>query len=138
MKEQAGDDSRPSPLPTWAATEHRRFQTALGDDLNISQALAAVFAVVRTSNKQIDEGCMSTECASAIASLMEDFDRVLGFLEIDEAGNKPDQKIKDLLQRRQQARVIKDWGESDRLREELSNLGWIVKDTPDGPKLMKA
>ena len=138
MKERIGDDSQPGPLPPWAATEHRRFQTSLGDDLNISQALAAVFAVVRTSNKQIDEGCMSTECASAIASLMADFDRVLGFLEIDEAENKPDQKINDLLQRRQEARAIKDWGESDRLREELLNLGWIVKDTPDGPKLMKA
>jgi len=43
-----------------------------------------------------------------------------------------------LLEARQKARASKDWAESDRLREEIASLGWLVQDTPDGPKLGKA
>ena len=36
------------------------------------------------------------------------------------------------------ARERKDWAESDRLRDEIASLGWIVEDTSQGPKLKKS
>ena len=43
-----------------------------------------------------------------------------------------------VTEQRQQARADKEWAESDRIRDELAGLGWVVKDTPEGPKLQKA
>ncbi len=40
-------------------------------------------------------------------------------------------------EQRQAARVAKDWKESDRLRDEIAKRGWMVQDTPQGPKLKK-
>jgi cysteinyl-tRNA synthetase len=41
----------------------------------------------------------------------------------------------ELVRARQQVRVEKNWSESDRLRDDIAALGWVVKDTKDGPKL---
>ncbi len=40
--------------------------------------------------------------------------------------------LDDLLAARAAARTAKDFGESDRLRDEIAALGWVVRDTPDG------
>jgi len=48
---------------------------------------------------------------------------------------EPDPKVKALLEKRKQARAEKDWEASDRLREEIHNLGWEVQDTPEGQVL---
>ena len=47
----------------------------------------------------------------------------------------PSQRVLDLLAERQQARANKDWSESDKLRQQIAELGWQVKDTPQGPQL---
>lgn len=47
----------------------------------------------------------------------------------------PSQQVLDLLAERQQARVDKDWSRSDILRQQIAELGWQVKDTPQGPQL---
>jgi hypothetical protein len=52
-------------------------------------------------------------------------------------GDAPDDKVLSLLESRQQARAAKNWAESDRIRDELSARGWMVKDTPDGPALTR-
>jgi hypothetical protein len=53
----------------------------------------------------------------------------------DEAA--PPAEILDLLEQRKEARARKDFAESDRLRDQISALGWIVQDSKDGQKLMK-
>jgi cysteinyl-tRNA synthetase len=40
-----------------------------------------------------------------------------------------------LVEERQQARTNQDWERSDELRQQISDLGWTVKDTPGGPQL---
>ena len=42
-----------------------------------------------------------------------------------------------LLEQRQAARKAKNWAESDRIRNELATLGWVIQDTPQGAKLKK-
>lgn len=49
----------------------------------------------------------------------------------------PDADVLSLVEERQRARASKNWVESDRLRDELSARGWLVKDTPDGPVLTR-
>ncbi len=42
-------------------------------------------------------------------------------------------EVEDLVARRQEARAAKDFEASDRLRDEALALGWVVRDTADGP-----
>ena len=42
-------------------------------------------------------------------------------------------EVQRLIEQRQAARGNRDWSESDRLRDQITALGWIVKDTPAGP-----
>lgn len=47
-------------------------------------------------------------------------------------------EVRELLERRTQARVVKDFAESDRLRDALADAGWLVRDGPDGSTLSPA
>lgn len=46
-------------------------------------------------------------------------------------------EVQALADRRQQARLEKDWPEADRLRQAIAALGWKVTDTPGGPVVEK-
>ena len=50
---------------------------------------------------------------------------------------QPSAEVLALVEQRQQARAGRQWAESDRLREQISALGWTVQDTKDGQKLIK-
>lgn len=45
----------------------------------------------------------------------------------------PPQEVLDLVDQRQAARERKDWSAADDFRDQIAGLGWIVKDTPNGP-----
>ena len=46
-------------------------------------------------------------------------------------------EVDELVQQRQAARAARDWAAADRIRLALSELGWQVKDTPQGPQVLK-
>lgn len=54
------------------------------------------------------------------------------------ASDSPSPEVLALVEARQAARQAKDWAESDRLRDQIQALGWMIKDTKDGPELSKA
>ena len=67
-----------------------------------------------------------------LADLLLDFDRVLG-LEIDKKEEiQIPEEVMQLIQQRVEARKNKDWAESDRLRDKINELGFIIKDSKDG------
>jgi len=45
-------------------------------------------------------------------------------------------ELTELAQRREQARQTKNWKEADRLRQEILTRGYVVEDTPQGPRLL--
>src|SRR5574341_984976 len=49
----------------------------------------------------------------------------------------PSEEVLALLELREQARLSKNWAESDRLREQIAALGWTVQDTKEGQKLAR-
>ncbi|HIQ62997.1 MAG TPA: cysteine--tRNA ligase, partial [Candidatus Avichristensenella intestinipullorum] len=49
-----------------------------------------------------------------------------------------DAEAEKMLQARAAARKEKNWKESDRLRDALRDMGYIVEDTPQGQKLRRA
>jgi cysteinyl-tRNA synthetase len=67
-----------------------------------------------------------------------DYDRVLGFNldQLDKAQALPDQ-VQELVEARKKAREAKDFATSDRLRDEIEALGYLVQDAKEGMKVIK-
>ncbi|MBT8043045.1 MAG: hypothetical protein KJN98_07725, partial [Pontiella sp.] len=108
---------------------------AMDDDMNISGAMAAIFDMVHAGNKAMAENPLSGANALAVSCLWQELDTVLGLLIPQEEEVSPE--VAQLLEARTEARTEKNWAESDRIRDRLAELGWTVKDTPEGPKLRK-
>jgi cysteinyl-tRNA synthetase len=122
-------------LPDWAEMARKKFDAGLADDLNIAESLGALFDMVHAGNCAMNAGTVTAEQAGAVLKLIEGFDKVLGCLA------KPQEDVPaaalNLLEQRQQARQSKNWAEADRVRNELTALGWVIQDTPQGPKLKR-
>ena len=113
-------------------TAREAFGAALDDDLNISEALAALFELVRDVNRRIEARSLSTSDAGDALRLLRDVDQVLGVLP-DEVDALPADLLA-MLDERAAARTARDWAASDRLRDELAARGVAVEDTRDGQR----
>lgn len=111
-----------------------KFIAAMDDDLNTADAISAIFELVADVNKIITKNpakSVCEECAEAIREL----GAVLGLLQ---GGNgEADDDIQAILAERADARANKDWAKSDELRDKLRDMGYAVKDTPQGQQLTK-
>jgi len=128
-REERPDD--PS-LPAVLDGVRRGFDDALDDDLNVSEALAALFEGVRELNRRVDARSLSTADAALAASLLRDLDAVLGVAA--PAARELDADLQALMDERAAARAARDWAASDRLRDELLARGIAVEDTRDGQR----
>src|SRR5687768_1416939 len=113
-----------------------KFATALDDDLNVSEAWGVVFDWVRETNRRLAASELSNEHAASALAAWVRIDSVFG-LGRKQAGEAP-AEIAALLEQRQAARKAKDFKRADQLRDELKTKGWLIEDTPKGPKLKKA
>ncbi|MGA3163222.1 MAG: cysteine--tRNA ligase [Verrucomicrobiota bacterium] len=113
----------------------KNFSAALDDDLNISAAWAVVFEWVREMNKRIADNSLSAADAAAALTAWDKVDSVLGIGAPNEIAVPAE--LTALLEARQAARKAKDFKRADAIRDELKAKGWIIEDTPKGPKLKK-
>ena len=106
------------------------FDDAMDNDLNISEALAAVFDFVRDINTLSEQGKLGRKGAALVKKAMLDFDSVLGVLEREKRDIGKDVEL--LIGQREEARKRKDYAKSDEIRKRLEKMGVILEDTPDG------
>jgi cysteinyl-tRNA synthetase len=109
------------------------FEAGLDDDLNVSAALGVVFDFVRDTNKSLAARALKPGEAAAVLQAWQRLDTVLG-LGMPQRADAP-ADIVALAEQRQAARKAKDFKRADQLRDELKAKGWVVEDTPRGPKL---
>jgi cysteinyl-tRNA synthetase len=113
------------------------FSSALFDDLNISVALAAIFELVRQINQLLDQKQLGRPDAEEILALFKQWDSVLGFLPLERKALDISEELQQALLFREKARLSKDWKEADRQRDFILSAGYLIEDTPSGPKLKK-
>jgi cysteinyl-tRNA synthetase len=53
-----------------------------------------------------------------------------------EKGAESDERARVLMVEREAARAAKDFARADEIRDELTELGWTVRDSADGPSLV--
>jgi cysteinyl-tRNA synthetase len=117
--------AKPKNQPTELVSQ---FEAALDDDLNISEALGVIFEFVREGNKRT----VTPDEAAGILSVWKRFDDVLGF-GMPVKSEVP-AEIQRSVEERQAARKAKDFKRSDEIRDQLAKQGWVIEDTPKGPR----
>ncbi|MGC1166529.1 MAG: cysteine--tRNA ligase [Solirubrobacterales bacterium] len=105
------------------------FKDALADDFNTPRAMAEVFELVGEANRsEVDRG-------GAVTALREMLE-LLGLGSLAEQGEGADAGAEELMAERERARAAKDFARADAIRDELAGLGWEVRDSADGPRLV--
>jgi cysteinyl-tRNA synthetase len=117
--------------PDGLARYEQRFFDALADDFNTPAARAALFDWIAEGNRRLDAG--ERLGVGQLAEMLW----VIGLENLlagDGVGPPPE--AARLLAERQEARAERDFERADRIRDELAALGWEVRDTAEGPRLV--
>ena len=102
------------------------FTEAMDNDLDIAQAMAAIFKNVRTINRLATKGKLDAAGAKRVKAELLKIDEVVNIFDFEEPAL--DSQIQDLIRERQEARSKKDWARADKIREQLNAMGVEVKD----------
>ena len=146
---------------TLARETVQRMTSALEDDLNTAQALAAIFEMVRKANVMIDSGQIRKEDVAPLSAALDRFDEIFAVLRDDDAPKmkavlewaKAEGREKDVSQElldsvgvqgvsdaeiekriaeMDAARRARNFQASDAIRAELTSAGLLVEITKDG------
>jgi cysteinyl-tRNA synthetase len=102
-----------------------RFAAQVNDDLNMPRALAVMWELVKSDlDAAVKKGTLLL------------FDQILGLGLADwqPPAEEIPAEITALLERRQAARAAKQWAEADALRDQITAAGYVIEDTPVGPR----
>ncbi len=114
-----------------------KFIRAMDDDLNTADAISVIFEIVADANKFITaESGTAKPVIAAVTGAIRELGSVLGLLE-RKADSEIPAEVGEMLEERAQARKNRDWAASDAIRDQLKELGYAVKDTPQGQQLTK-
>lgn len=125
-----------------------KFTEMMDDDLNTAGALGLIFEKVRDMNRLMDpdsDGPLSPDVLEQLkrdrTALLKIGD-ILGLFHQDpavffeqlagESAEVDNAQIEQLVEQRTQARASKNWGEADRIRDQLKEMGVILEDGPQG------
>lgn len=120
------------------------FNKAMDDDFNTALAISNLFGLFKSIKSKINKGD-STAIAdvnqiiktySLIGLFTSDADEFIKECEKNQNSDIP-QEVVALAEQRVLARQNKDWALSDKLRDDISALGYVVKDSKDGYSLEK-
>lgn len=103
---------------------NNQFKAALEDNLNTSNALTTLYDVIKSDINN-----------NTKLSLIESFDKVLSLDLLKEDDNHDEELVKyieEMIEKRKNAKVNKDFALADSIREELLNKGIVLKDTREG------
>jgi len=154
-----GEGSNPE-MQRLAAEAVDRMRAALEDDLNVAQAQAAIFEMVRQANILFDTGGVKKDDIPALLNALTKFDEIFAVLDDDDlpkmkqvvewakteghekdispelrealqSGQLSDAEIQSRIRDMKAARAARDFKKSDALRAELTNAGILVEITKD-------
>lgn len=138
--------SHEQPVNALDAESVRRFQSAMDDDLNTAAALAVLFELAKSIQREVNRRThqstqtLSDRQLSITGQTLNQLACILGLEARQEpTASAPDSSldldvawVETLLHQRQVARREKRYAESDRIRNELQAVGVTLIDQPDG------
>ena len=130
-----GDGSGDKALYAVISKAGDEFISCMDDDLNTADAITAIFNLVRETNTAVGAGNCSDKALKAALDKLIELTDVLG-IETEEKSDIP-QEVTDLVAKRAEAKKAKDYALADSIREQITSLGYSVKDTANGPQVEK-
>jgi cysteinyl-tRNA synthetase len=133
------EEAEASGLPRLAMEAVDAFRTAMDNDFNSADALAAVFVFVGAANAELDarERVAATDRDTALTAL-HDMDQVLGLLEVARASRAVDDDlvewVEQKIQERADARANRDFAAADAIRDELADRNIVLEDGAGGTR----
>jgi len=112
------------------------FEVAMDDDFNTPNALAAVFELVTIANTYSENELVKNDTVKYLLDSIEKLMSVFGIEDLTTNQGLTEEQS-SLLEARVAARASHDFKTSDKLREELNELGVFVEDTPQGQRWHK-
>lgn len=110
-----------------------RFSNAMNDDFNTRAAMIEVQAVV-SSAPGSDVAAWLEKNAGEVLGLLPSPEEVAANLaQVESARAEVAERVESLLDERESARQSKDWARADEIRDELTSIGVVVEDGPEGP-----
>jgi cysteinyl-tRNA synthetase len=100
----------------------RKFMTCLADDLNVAGALGVVFDFLGQKHPNPGESL----------AVLRKLDHVLAVLPREAGEDEPSAEARDMCRQIDEARQQKDFETADRLREQLKEAGYDVRQTKEG------
>lgn len=158
--DQAGASVDVAALAAAEEAARAAFKDAMDDDFNAPEALGAVFGLVSEANSLLANATLRTSDASAVRGVRDTVVELMGVFGIDVtkaaqdaqsgypvevvslaaeiagyAGSSPTEAVEALLEARAAARKEKNWAVADGVRNGLTELGFVVEDTPQGARV---
>jgi len=130
LREVAGNATAPA-----AGKLGAEFTAAMDEDLNVSKTWGVIFDWVRETNRRLAANELAPAAAAAELAAWLQIDSVFGLGGRSES--EAPSEIVALVEQRTAAKKTKDFKRADAVREELKARGWLVEDTPKGPKLKR-
>jgi cysteinyl-tRNA synthetase len=130
-EQQRGGSGEASPeVATPVVARVEAFREALADDFNTPRAMAEVFELVGEANRADELPGASV----AVAEMLE----LVGLASLAEpaADGETDERAAELMVEREAARAAKDFARADAIRDELASMGYEIRDSADGPRLV--
>ncbi len=128
-----------SELAAAVAEAKKSFIGNMDDDMNTADAITSVYTLVRVLNTHLTAKDVSAETIRTAADMICELMNVLG-LDIRAILNKDSgipSEVMDLVNQRVEAKKNKDFARADALRDQVSEMGYQIKDTPQGPQVTK-
>lgn len=109
-----------------------KFIEVMDDDFNTADGISVIFDLIRDINTNVNEKSSKIIAEKAL-SIVRELGTPLGILQKSTKVNVED-KIQRKIDERQAARKNKDFALSDKIRDELKEMGIVLEDTPQGVK----
>lgn len=136
LEDDTASEAAPDLAKAIEETE-QKFVTAMDDDFNVQNALTAIYDLLPAVNANANSEKADKETLTLFEKKLAAWLLVFGVdtekLCAQNAGSNDDE-IEELVKKRDQARANKDWATSDKLRDQLKEMGITIQDTPQGTR----
>lgn len=136
LEDDTASEAAPDLAKAIEETE-QKFVTAMDDDFNVQNALTAIYDLLPAVNANANSEKADKETLTLFEKKLAAWLLVFGVdtekLCAKNAGSNDDE-IEELVKKRDEARANKDWATSDKLRDQLKEMGITIQDTPQGTR----
>lgn len=136
LEDDTASEAAPDLAKAIEETE-QKFVTAMDDDFNVQNALTAIYDLLPAVNANANSEKADKETLTLFEKKLAAWLLVFGVdtekLCAQNAGSNDDE-IEELVKKRDEARANKDWATSDKLRDQLKEMGITIQDTPQGTR----